>query len=461
MLGRMVATPLGDPRAEAAGILLFIPITLSIALWNGFPIIFYDTGAYLLEGVGRVFLAERSPVYSLFLGYAGAAMSLWLIAILQAALTAFVLVDTARAIAPRTPLGVAVLAGVCLVLFTGLPWYVGQIEPDCFAAIAVLALYLLAFHHPANRGWRNGALMAIAAFAVAVHPSHLILGVGLSIAIVAYRVLRQFVGTGGWPRARVVEPLVSCIVGLCLIVAANYDLTGKVFVSRSGPAFVFARLLQDGIVMRLLDDTCPQSRYRLCAYKNELPRTADQWLWNTSSPFFAMNKFTGTNAESNRIIWDSLKRYPGLQLRAALTDTVRQFTAFKTGDQIEPQEWVLAAPLRQFVPTQMNAYLAARQQRGVIDFRPINWVHVTVGWLSLLGLLPALYFAVRRKQLQIALFLAFVLLALVGNAAICGTLSNPHNRYQSRLIWLPSLALILLAGDRRKFALRGVPESGS
>jgi len=32
------------------------------------------------------------------------------------------------------------------------------------------------------------------------------------------------------------------------------------------------------------------------------------------------------------------------------------------------------------------------------------------------------------------------LLALLGNATICGVLSNPNDRYQGRLVWLAVLA---------------------
>ena len=141
---------MSDTRAEAMAVLALIPLTLGVALWNGFPIIFYDTGAYLLEGLGRVFLAERSPVYSLLLDFGGARTSLWLIALLQAAATAFVMVETVRAVAPRMNLAAMIGLGIGLVLLTGLPWYVGQIEPDCFAAIAVLSIYLLAFHAEAG-----------------------------------------------------------------------------------------------------------------------------------------------------------------------------------------------------------------------------------------------------------------------------------------------------------------------
>ena len=39
-----------------AGVALLATLFLGVAWWNGFPLIFYDTGAYVLEGLGGVFL---------------------------------------------------------------------------------------------------------------------------------------------------------------------------------------------------------------------------------------------------------------------------------------------------------------------------------------------------------------------------------------------------------------------
>ena len=85
---------------------------------------------------------------------------------------------------------------------------------------------------------------------------------------------------------------------------------------------------------------------------------------------------------------------------------------FKTGDQIEPQEWILSKPLSWFIPRQMHAYLAARQQEGEIDFRPVNFVHLTVGMAVARGSRRAFALSLRRKQKRNALFLGFILLAL-------------------------------------------------
>jgi hypothetical protein len=56
---------------------------------------------------------------------------------------------------------------------------------------------------------------------------------------------------------------------------------------------------------------------------------------------------------------------------------------------------------------------------------------------------------------------AFVLIALLGNAFICGTLSNPHDRYQSRLIWVPFFVLGISAPKERLFSLQRAVESGT
>ena len=71
-------------------------------------------------------------------------------------------------------------------------------------------------------------------------------------------------------------------------------------------------------------------------------------------------------------------------------------------------------------------------------FKTLNMIHVPVGALSVLGLLLLLHNATSRKLWDQASLPALVLLGLMGNAIICGTFSNPHDRYQSRIIWLPA-----------------------
>jgi hypothetical protein len=108
------------------------------------------------------------------------------------------------------------------------------------------------------------------------------------------------------------------------------------------------------------------------------------------------------------------------------------------------------------MPDQLDDYQDARQQRGEIDFRWINAFQVPLGALSMIGLAGILVLAARARRWDDRLFLpAFVLLALFGNAFICGALSSPHDRYQSRLIWAAVFALMLLAGRLRAYQTPG------
>ena len=426
---------------------------LAIALWNGFPLVFYDTGGYLAEGLQGAFLAERSPVYSLLLFLTGGAFSLWPVVILQSAMTAWLIALTARAEVAGLSLAGLIAIGLALMLATGIGWYTGQVEPDCMTALVVLGAYLLLFRGAYLGWWRGAAVAIITGLAVACHPSHLGLMAGLLLVGALLRAMR------GNLQMKILPALCAFLLALALIFASNYVLTRQLFLTRSGSVFVFARLMQDGIVKRLLDETCPQSGYQLCAYRDHLKTRADAWLWAPDSLFRARGGFHGDHTEEGRIIADSIRRYPWLQVEAAVRDSVRQFFTFKTGDGIESQEWILKPDFQKMMPRQLPEYLAAQQQRGKFRFAAFNMVHVTVGIVSLLGLLLLLQRALIRRRWDEAALPGLVLTALIGNAIICGTFSNPHDRYQSRLIWLPSLVL-LLAGTKNPKVLQPAEDAG-
>jgi hypothetical protein len=152
--------------------------------------------------------------------------------------------------------------------------------------------------------------------------------------------------------------------------------------------------------------------------------------------------------ESASIVAQSIVRYPLSNLGYALGNGILQFFWFQTGDGIVPQEWVLNREFKIALPQQLKAYDHAYQQEGDIWFLPINLVHVPVAILSLAGLYLLLREARRARDWRRGLLPAFVLLALLGNAFVCGVFSGPHGRYQSRLMWLPTFAIALVAWPR-------------
>src|SRR5206468_11004680 len=171
------------------------------------------------------------------------------------------------------------------------------------------------------------------ALAVASHPSHLGLQGGLLIAAVMVKLAARW--HPSLPKPDLRRGIIGLFMALALIVTGNFVLTGNFFISKSGSVFLFARLMQDGIVQRLLRDTCPPSgeaTWRLCAYKNRLPRNANAWLWGERSGFHALGGFASKEQqqEDTGMIGMSLRRYPLMHLRAAVTDSAVQFFQFKT-----------------------------------------------------------------------------------------------------------------------------------
>jgi hypothetical protein len=431
-----------------AVVLMLLP-----AVWNGYPFMFYDSGAFIEMAVQGGFIAERSAFYGMFLSAFGPRFSLWPAMIAQVSMTVLVMAAFARALLPGLSPARFFVLGVLLILGTGLPWFASEVLPDILAPLLALCLYLLAFHGTALTWPHKVALIAVAILGVTSHASHLGLAAGLVIVIALMQVATRRLKLRS-VAPRVALPAFVVALSLILMVVSNFARTGDIFISRSGPAFMLGRLVQDGIVKRLLDDTCPQSGYRLCAYKDSLPKLANDFLWGGESPFREqLGGFEGMADESSSIIHESLKRYPLMHVETALTSMLEQMVTFRTGDGLAPLSDIPVPAIKLLQPEQLADYRASRQQRDLLSFDWINAVQVPLGALSIVGLVVILGQAARRRDWTDRLFLpAFLLFALLGNAFICGVLSNPQHRYQSRLMWAVSFAVMLLLLGRRSRA---------
>ncbi len=415
------------------------------ALINGFPLIFYDTAGYFERGLDWNLSPGRSLVYGLFTAVAlPLGWGFWPVIAAQALLVVWLLHLAARCLeCPSGPAATAAYAAV-LAATTGIAWYAGQIMPDILAPVVVLGLYLLAFRGDRLGQAERWAVGLAVAFGIASHMSHLALATGLLICIaLAAATLRR--GPPG-VRPRVRPAAAAVLLGILAVPAANGALAGHWGFTPGGQTFVFARLVHDGIVARFLADRCPSPEYRLCDFRDRMPATADDWVWSGDSPFHQIGGWEGGAEEMRRIAAESLRDYPWLHIAEAAGSVVEQFLFVRTGDGIDPEMWVVAGTIGDRLPDLLPAYLAARQQTGELGFAGINRLHVPVAYLSL-GLAAAILgWSLWRGPADQAAFVLFVLVALLGNAAICGLMSNPHDRYQSRVVWLATVCVLLALG---------------
>jgi hypothetical protein len=418
---------------------------LGPALWNGFPLIFADTGGYLLRPFDGTLELGRSALYGTFLA-AGIPLEFWPNVLIQAALAIWIIALTLRTHLDGLRPTIAMLVVLGLAGLTSLPWTASQLMPDIFVLLAALALHLLAFRPTELRTIEIAGLGAVTAFAIASHLS--ILGMGLAL-LLAYAVMALPASRLDLPRPRLALPAAAVCAGIGLALTSNAIIGGQFTFTPGGANFLFGRLVQNGIVGRYLDRMCPDPTLRLCAYRNELPASADDWMWWSESPFYKLGAWKEFTPEAERIIVGTILTDPGAHIVTAVRNTLQQLVTVGTGDGVNPEnnqhaEWVLS----EHAPKAMARFRAAAQQRDLFDFTAINWVQVPLALLATASM-PIIVVLLRRRRPAVAALALSALLALLANAAICGIFSGPNERYQSRLAPIAALAALVAVLDIR------------
>jgi len=423
------------------GVLVCTTLALLLpALWNGYPLFFYDSGDYIDSAFSFTPKVWRTLPYGLFLAVAQVRLSPWLPVIVQSLVLAYLLWELALAFAPQRPVAAMVPIVAVLTLGTGLPWFTSQVMPDALTGAMVLGLALLAFAAPA---WPRLALIALlTVIAICAHASHLGTAIALTLTLAAMALF------GHHERPRVLLPAVVALAGVLATPLAHKLSTGELYLSRSAPIMALGRLIQDGEAQIYLRRDCPQTAYALCPYVDELragERGANDFLWGQDSPFYKIKGWEHWQRfapEAREIVIGTLRTRPLENLRAAFYSWVRQLVTFGTGSGLVPGLWEATNVELEYFPAQGLSYLAARQYNG-FDLTEVSRLHVVVLTLFMLGGLALALAGLRRGGRMDRLLLLLVVAALV-NAAITGVLSAPDDRYQARLVWL-FVPVVLLA----------------
>ena len=446
-----ITTPsLPDDAANPAWVWVIaaaIPLMLlTPAFWNGFPLLQSDTGGYLARWYEGYLVPSRSTVFGLYLHY-GEPSYFWLNLAIQALATMWILQLTLRVFGLAKPwrlFGVSLM----LTLTTALPWLASMLLTDIFAGLSILSLFILVLHGDKMSRSEKAALFVFTAFSAATHSATMAVLLGLCcMGWIARPFLR-----GRIKAAPLVQGMLTVAAGAVMLVSANYALSGQAAWTPGGYSIAFARMLQDGIVTRYLNDHCPTQHFKLCPYRNDLPETADDFLWSRETVFNKLGRFPGMSDEMGYIAAHALTEYPLWQTEEALLATGEQMLEVATGENTDhPTLMHTYGVFREYLQRQLKAVDAARQQTSFLTFGPVNLIHVPVALIStalvFVMLIAALF---RRRADDVTLLMATVCLALLGNAAICGIISGAHDRYGSRLVWIATFAVMIAVMKRSR-----------
>jgi hypothetical protein len=423
-----------------------IAVLLAPALWNGYPLLQYDTGGYLARWYEGYLVPSRSTVFGLYL-HLGEGWHFWPIVITQSALTVWVIALTLRAFGlGKRFLLLAIIAA--LSALTSLPWLSSILLTDIFAVLSVLALYLVVFKAHIIGRIEKAGLVLLMAFAGATHSVTLAMLLGLVAAGALSLLLARSASVRG-----LMQGLAAVVLGAAMLLAANFSLCGQLAWTPGGYGIMFGRMLQDGIVARYLKEHCPDPALRLCPFRAELPTNADEFLWSYGI-FNKLGRFNGLGDEMRVIVLRSLTAYPAAQIETAATATVQQLVMVASGAGVNNRIWHTYGIFDRFIRSENPAMLAARQQQGALDFTALNRVHVPVALASMVLMLGLLFRFRHGASDDLAQLAATATLAILANAFLCGALSGPHDRYGARIAWLATFAVAIAAARAVAEAVR-------
>lgn len=449
---------------------------LYVDILNGGPLYYFDTGGYfgngmkVLRTLGWVATPEghglgqgggddgivngsRSVTYSVFAAIFGMLLSPQTIPPIHTALLL-----TSVWLAVRVPLRACDIAlstakvmalSVVAAAFGSMSFYIAFVMPDLMSAVLILLAALVGTFGRKMRGWELALAIAVSAFAVLAHPSHLLLAAGL---LVLTLVSAPLIARRRWWLAPVFMVLVLG-VGLgeqaAIRVAAKEKLNAQVQVY----PFLTARLIQDRVGYRYLSEICPDPEFATCALYEKLRQSDNPMRLTATHIIFESDPELG----SFRLMQPKQQlAIAGEQIefakRTAMAHPVATARAILTNTLLQAQ----MASIQMTIPTEASmrnlqgmAGLEAGSLSGGRLAESRDWIpsadhFQNAVYLLSLVVVVALLFWPGRLDLRFRLFAAIILLGILGNALICGAVSQPADRYGARVIWLlPYLAAFL------------------
>ena len=225
------------------------------ALWNGYPLLQWDTGGYLARWYEGYLVPSRSTVFGLYLHF-GEDSNFWINLGIQALATLWILQLTLRVFGMTQAIAAGRRSSVALILTTALPWLASMLLTDIFAGLSVLSLFILVLHGDKISADRK------------------------MLAVRLYRLRRGDPQRDAWrccsgcaasagsrgpfcarglPLSGLVQGSLTIVAGAAMLLSANFALSGQLAWTPGGYGVAFGRMLQDGIVARYLRDHCPQA----------------------------------------------------------------------------------------------------------------------------------------------------------------------------------------------------------
>ncbi|MCF8379963.1 MAG: hypothetical protein K9H49_10325 [Bacteroidales bacterium] len=435
-----------------------------MGFYNNYPLLHSDSGTYIKSGFLNQVPPDRPLLYGLFIRHISMAESLYFVILAQGVILSLVVFYYFKYFLPEKKIALPFISFIFIIsFFTGASLNVSQLIPDIFTGITILSLGLLFMVRDLKK--RDLIILLLISFlGIGVHNSHLLIAFSLLLtftflfAIPKIRLKWTFLS---WRRLLLMWSLI--IITYLGMSTINYSFGSDFKTSKGGHVFFMARLIEIGVVSDYLDNNCDKYDYRFCEYKDQIPW---DFIWDyENSPLYKTGGWEANEEEYKEIILDIMTtpKYLKIFVVRGLEASFKQFFSFETGNAKQMLEG--SAPygvISRFFPDQLKEYVGSRQSAKQLDFRSLNTFQLYLSIFSLLAVIILLFlkFPFKWKVLS-----AYILYSVYINAAVCGAISFVAPRYQSRVIWLlvlPVMLTIIEFGKSGRAILnQGIAESDS
>jgi hypothetical protein len=422
-------------------------IVVGPAWYNRYPLMYFDSGAYMEMAVNFEPSFHRAIGYPLLIKFTGFLVSNWPLVLLQGVVVSYLIYQYLRLFAPRAQrYAWHFVTVVLLSFFSSVSWYASQLMPDVWTLIHVLSLGLILIDRRAS--WMKMVVYSLITYlGLLTHLSHIPMLLLLLLTLLLLRLDRRFA-------AIIKRKALGIWAGLLILsfitVSSFNALNGMGFrMSLASNAFIAANLGEMGILKFYLDEQCPERDLILCEWKDKLPKETYGYLWDPNGPVQQHPEgWAGANAAMAPIVHDFITkpRYLKWLVFASVKSTIQQMAQIELGSGLQyaygegtPPYW----PMKEHFKQELNEYLTSVQNKG--DALPLaffRWMNYISLMLSILILGRAVIY--RHLSPQLALLLLFFFAAYFFNAAITGVLANVYERLQCRLLPLIQFLAILV-----------------
>ena len=411
-------------------------ILLFPAIINGYVFLHGDSGVNIAVGFKHFVPIERPIFYGLFIELTSLRISLWLVAIAQSLLTAFVIhVVALRIFGDKYHPFIPFFIILFLSLTSSCAYFVCQMKPDFFLPLMVLAFFTI-LTGKKKPGPTDIILIAILVAGLISHHSHLPILAGLSFSVIILVIILRKKPYTRNLLTRAVLLFVIVTGSWLLALSVNYYFLGKFQLSRVKNIIYTSRLIQAGVFQEYVNDRCREdTTFTYCKYKDELVhyKTYFDYLWDDSSflydhPCREKGKqlcWVARNEEFGRVNSDILhhSKYVRLFVINAIKTSLVQLTSFDIPVYASYHRHSFPKEMTEkFLPVDKIYLEKSIQSDEQLEFRVQNKIQLIIVILSLLFIGLA-YLIKRIRSLliwEIRLMGIIILLSLAGNAFFLG-----------------------------------------